>query len=276
MKILPIGEVLSTDLKGYLVNSSIIEDITPPWLEVVTEIKDAYLQHFGHKIHSMYVRGSVARGTAIKSFSDIDTLTVLSFPLEETDYFWVDAMRDKWGKKYPFVTAIANDFILCNKLLPYEGDMDGVSFHYAFTIQTQCVPIFGQDLTLLLPRFKPDKKSALYLLIDLNTVFDKTKKALVSTQNKGYIREWCRWVMKIILRNAFLLVMDKENIFTRDLYPCCSLFSKYFPEQEPHMKIALEYAINPISDVTRIINFLDNFGLWLRDKIEEEFGDFNI
>ena len=66
--------------------------------------------------------------------------------------------------------------------------------------------------------------------------------------------------------------MEKEKVFTRDLYPCCQIFSKYFPDQGLQIRKAMEYAINPIADIDSITYFLDNFGVWLMNKIEEEFN----
>lgn len=58
----PIGDFLHVDEDGYLVNPCRHELVVPPWLDVVAEIKAAYLQHLGQKVHSLYLRGSVAKG----------------------------------------------------------------------------------------------------------------------------------------------------------------------------------------------------------------------
>ena len=69
--------------------------------------------------------------------------------------------------------------------------------------------------------------------------------------------------MKKILRTGFSLVMEKEKAFTRDLYPSYQLFSKYYPDQEPQMRQALEWAINPTDDSAGLLKYLGEFGGWL-------------
>lgn len=77
--------------------------------------------------------------------------------------------------------------------------------------------------------------------------------------------------MKRIVRQGFILVMARERVFTRDLYPCYKIFSKYYPEKEKEMRQALELAIYPISNTKSIFSVLDNLGEWLikesKDKL---------
>lgn len=66
--------------------------------------------------------------------------------------------------------------------------------------------------------------------------------------------------------------MDKEQVFTRDLYPCYEIFAKYYPQQASKMYTVLELAINPIDDVKTIVSFIDDFGFWLESEIESKFA----
>lgn len=272
MKILPIGSVLITDQEGNLVSQSAHSRIVKPWKQAIDDIVQVYKEHFSENLYSIYVRGSVARGRAIESFSDIDTLAVLHTSLNEKDYAWCDITQKKLENLYPFASSIGHDFIVYDDIIPKNNEINGVSFSYSFTIKTQCVCVYGKDLTDLLPEFKPDKMTALFLLTNLRFIFCQIKNEFFSNINKKRVRHLCRWVSKIIIRNAFLLVMEKEKVFTRDLYPCCQIFSKYFPDQGLQIRKAMEYAINPIADIDSITYFLDNFGVWLMNKIEEEFN----
>jgi Nucleotidyltransferase domain len=86
MTILPIGDFLPLDAEGYLVNPCRRDVIAPPWSDAVTAIQSAYLHHHADRLHSIYVRGSVARGTAREGLSDIDTL-------ETARTFWEAQLR---------------------------------------------------------------------------------------------------------------------------------------------------------------------------------------
>jgi hypothetical protein len=272
--ILPIGKVLVTESSGSLVSQSSLENIVAPWKQAVDNIVQLYEGYFSKNLHSVYVRGSVSRGTAIEFFSDIDTLAILHTPLSKKDYNWANKEHKKLEEAYPFATAISHDFILYDEVIMKNNQITGLSFSYAFTIKIQSVCVYGDNLADILPDFKPNKSTALYLLTNLNFIFSQIKKAFSSGLEEDRIRLLCRWVSKILIRNAFLLVMEKEGVFTRDLYPCCNIFLKHFPDQELKIKKALQYAVNPISDTMEISQFIDSFGAWLRNKIEDEFRDF--
>lgn len=85
----PIGDFLIVDGEGYLINPCRSELIVSPWAEVVEDVKKAYLHYLPEKIHSLYVRGSVAKGKAIEEVSDIDMIVVVRGDCEEVDQAWI-------------------------------------------------------------------------------------------------------------------------------------------------------------------------------------------
>jgi len=97
-EILKIGRLLKTDKDGYIVSESSAEKIASPWKEAVEEIKNAYLSHLGDIVHSIYVRGTVSRGEAIESISDIDTFAVITKKQEEIDRSWVKKLEKPSNK----------------------------------------------------------------------------------------------------------------------------------------------------------------------------------
>jgi len=66
--------------------------------------------------------------------------------------------------------------------------------------------------------------------------------------------------------------MEKEKCFTRDLYPCYKLFSKYYPEKEREMKEVLFLAINNTNDRQKILDILRNIGIWITGEIENVYN----
>ena len=68
------------------------------------------------------------------------------------------------------------------------------------------------------------------------------------------------------------MVALKENEYTRDLYPAYKIFSKHYPEKESEIRQTLEWAINPIVDKEKIINFLEGFGMWVVEEDKRIFS----
>lgn len=261
-KIRKIGSVLKTDKDGFIINESSLDKIKSPWREAVEEIKKAYLDNLKDAVHSIYIRGSVARGVAIEGISDIDTLAIIT---KEIDRSWVRGVRTKLNKKFVFSTGIEFGFVNYNQLFEEL-------FESRFLIKTQSVCIFGEDVSTKIEKFKADLNTSSQFNRKLKEVLNNAKNGISNNPDKEDIREWCRWVAKRILRAGFVLVMDKEQVFTRDLYPCYEIFAKYYPQQASKMYTALELAINPIDDVKTIVSFIDDFGFWLEAEVDNKFA----
>lgn len=266
-EILKIGRLLKTDKEGYIVSESKVDKLKSPWKEAVWEIRQVYLDRLGSTVHGIYVRGTVSRGEALEGISDIDTFAVITKKPEEIDRSWVKETRKELEQKYNFSTGIEIDFISHDEL--FDGDE---LFDDRFTIKTQSACIYGEDLAQKIAPFRADLQTASHFHRNLEEVLENANKGIANNPNKEDVKEWCRWVMKRIIRAGFVLVMDKEQAFTRDLYPSYVLFSKHYPEQEPDMKTALELAINPTDDVERLTNFLNAFGKWIEDQVEHKFS----
>lgn len=266
-EILKIGRLLTTDKDGYIISESSADKIVSPWKEAVEEIKNVYLAHLDDVVHSIYVRGTVSRGEAIEGISDVDTFAVITKKPEEVDRSWVKETRKVLEQKFSFSTGVEFGFVAYDEL--FDGD---TLFNDRFTIKTQSACVHGDDLTQKIPPFLADAQTASHFHRNLKKVLENAKKGIENNLDKEDIKEWCRWVMKRIIRAGFILVMDKERAFTRDLYPSYELFAKHFPEQEPKMKTALDFAINPSENAQEIANFLDDFGIWMEEQVERKFA----
>lgn len=206
----------------------------------------------------------MANGKAIEGISDIDTLAVIT---KDIDKSWIKPIRKTLDAKFTFSTGVEFSFLKYDELLNSDN-LAG----YKFLIKTQSFCIYGEDLSDEIKNFKADKETANILIPkNLKIVFENTIKGIVDNPDREDILEWCRWVMKRILRAGFVLVMDQEKVFTRDLYPSYKIFSKYYPEKEYEMRTALELAINPVDDIRVIINFIETFGFWLESEIRNKF-----
>ena len=264
--ILPIGDVLPVDAEGYLVNPSRYELIVPPWSDVVATVKAAYLQHVGAKMHSLYIRGSVAKGTAISGVSDIDTFAVVRGDAQAIDRSWIAVFQQRMAVQYPFQTGIETGFVSHHSICDPNGTRGG-----RFTIKSQSVCIWGEDLAPLIPRFKPGRDLASHapgIHEDLREVME----LLPAMRDEQIVGAWCQWTMKRLVRTGFELVMEEERTYTRDLYPCYRAFSRHFPDQEPQMKQALEWAIEPSGNKEDVARFLNAFGVWIVNAVTEAFA----
>lgn len=284
--ILNIGHVLRTDEEGYLVNESGAGRIASPWDRVVEAVRDAYLKNLGERVHSIYIRGSVARGHAIEGISDVDSFAVIRGMHEPPDFSWVPRLNRELKTHSPFCNGVE---VVC---LPYEELLDQNEEEltsWRMILKTQSVCIYGEDLSDSLPRFKPGPGTfthAADLRKDIQKFSDGLRAIRIAKKfpyggrllkrfgidPEQLPMSGCQWVMKRIVRTGFEIVMEEERAYTRDLYPCYELFSKHYPAKSEQMRRALELTINPSSDPSEILAFLDDFGAWLVGRTEQKLG----
>jgi predicted nucleotidyltransferase len=283
-EILEIGQVLEPDDKGFIINQSNLDKIVDPWWLVVEAVKEGYINNLGDKAHSIYIRGSVARGQAREQISDVDSLAVVHG--KQPNLAWGAGLSKELAERFPFCAGVE---IVC---LPYDELLhadDNVNASWRMMLKTQCVCIFGEDLTARLPAYRPGADMVVHaddvrrpierLSDDLRALaligklpFSARFFKFLSDGCRPVVRLGCAEIMKRIIRAGFEVVMEEEGVYTRDLYPCYKIFSKHFPEKERSMRTALELAINPSSDPQEVLSFLDDFGPWIIAKAEDRYG----
>ena len=198
-EILNIGRLLDVDKEGFIVSESDFAKIKSPWKEACLEIKEAYIENLKGSIHSIYVRGTVSRGEAIEGISDIDTFAVLNREVQKEDRLWFRDTLKILEEEYSFATDIELNLLNIHDVLDEEK-----GFNDRFTIKVQSVCLYGEDLTLTIPPFKPSLQTASHFHRDLGVLFDKLKLNITKDFNtEKDIQEWCRWIMKRIIFSDF-------------------------------------------------------------------------
>ena len=251
------GSFFELDGDGYIVNPASEDKIQEKWLPAVGDVKGEYLKHFDDKLHSVYIRGSVAKGEAVDDVSDIDSFAVISLTRDEIDTSWAKDFNKSLVSRYPFVTKVEIS------VLP----IDEIENHRAFRImlKTQSACVYGVSLADNIHPLKPNK-DVIQHLQNIGREVEETMGWLQGENSGKDIQKRCAWIMKRLLRSGFELVIERSGKYTRDLYPCYTEFSKYHPEKESEMHKVLELAINPIGNANEIMNILDSIGEWVASE----------
>ncbi|MFC7395179.1 nucleotidyltransferase [Scopulibacillus cellulosilyticus] len=252
-----IGRYCSTDNEGYIVNDSDIGKVGPEFHKVIRKVKDAYLHYLGEDIHSIYIRGSIPRGLGLMGVSDLDTIAVTNKKSNDLDLHWVEQTEQEINDEFDCVNGVELSFYYINDIL----DTSFFSI-IPFMLKTHSICVFGKDVTIDLPNFKADKRLANEHLVNLRSQIQQAQIDLTGNEDPEDIKDCCIWIMKIVIRAGLALVMI-NRVYTRDLYPAYKLFSVNFPEQEPLMRKALHYAIAPTTNADSLLEFINNFGIWL-------------
>jgi len=77
VEVQPLGDYLDSDEQGYLINPAAWQHIPKAWHLPIEAIKQAYQDFYKDALHSLYLRGSLVRGTYRAGISDVDVLALV-------------------------------------------------------------------------------------------------------------------------------------------------------------------------------------------------------
>jgi hypothetical protein len=259
--------VLKTDECGYIIAQASVARIQPRWATPLRAVVDAYRVHYDGRLHSVYVRGSVAVGRAVDAVSDIDTFAVILGSESDADRQWADQQARSVTGRWPFVVAVEMGSY------PLEGiDADG---RVAAMIKTQSACMHGLDLAQEVGDFSPGV-DLLFHSWDLPRDMSIARRLLALERTQAQTRTLCVWIMKRMVRCSFELVMARVGYYTRDLVACHSSFAKYYPSHAPQLAEAVDLARSGGGDKSRCLSVIDALGEWLYNEICVEYGAARI
>lgn len=263
-----MGTYLEVDERGYLTRVANVSAIQERWSDAVEATRRAYLTKWGNGLHSVYIRGSVAKGSAIEHVSDIDSFAVISDgTVEAADYdAWETRTEKDLQQRFPHVAGFELDCI------PVDNAIARDNIH-ALVIKLESVCVFGEDLAARIDGFKPTAEMAFQTRwfhhhLDM---FQSAYPQETASERVG----WIGWIMRRFLRLGMELVMEQEQRFTRDLYLCYESFASHYPEQEGDMFRSLELAVNSVADPETSF-FTRRFGKWLTEEADAKLARWGI
>ncbi len=254
MKIRAIGNYWPQDDAGYLLRDCAWEKVPIAWRPLVLELGEAYQARWGTQLHSVYLRGSVARGQVVKGISDLDTFAVLQ-PEVAPQHRWLEVEWEEkqllaWREHYPFVTDIEGALTS----LSAPGEL--LHPHVLPILQFQSLRLWGESLDPYLPRFRPGPALARnhrWLAEDWGRLQNDSLAPATELRS----------LLKTILRAAFELVMEREQRFTLDLYLCYRSFAQYYPEWEAEMRQVLEFFLQAPDSAVPLQKLALGLGQWM-------------
>jgi hypothetical protein len=251
LEIREIGKFHKLDSEGYILNSAIYPIVQKEYEGPIRLAIEGLLEKYSKNIHSIYLRGSIAKGIAVHGVSDIDFILLVQSAFTEEDNLFLYKILDKQiGESFSFVNGM--EF----QGLP-EATLIRTSIQFMF--RTQCVCIYGEDIIPDLPKFKIDRNAIAH---------SRSLKKDIQDTLDGY--HSCGWIMKRIVRVGLEICMIEEQVYTRDLYPCYQVFSKHYPDWAGKMRKALELAIQPSKVMQEVKSILTSLGYFLVREVERK------
>ncbi|MGG1688225.1 nucleotidyltransferase [Pseudalkalibacillus sp. NRS-1564] len=259
-----IGSFYQVDHEGYLVNDTSWEKINRNYRNAIDRAVENLT--IAMPLSSIYLRGSAPKGEGIEGVSDLDLIVLTENGNEQV----AELLNQQLVDEFPWLNGCEISFYSAKEL---EG-LTSFSI-IPFMLKTSSLCVYGKDVAKAIPRFKPHRALANDHLIQLENHIVQAKSELVGNEDSEDIADCCGWIMKIIVRSGLALVMEKDPMYTRDLYPAYKLFSNFYPHKESYMKQALTYAVFPTSSIEEITHFLDQYGKWLIQEANDWLNEYN-
>ncbi|WP_172251420.1 nucleotidyltransferase [Saccharibacillus deserti] len=184
-------------------------NIQSEYKEFVAKYIDQVRNEFKDKVHSMYMCGSIPKGTAKPFQSDAD-FTLLCANPEDIDYAKLSSIKERLLEEYPFLTKI--DTIICS-----IDDVFSKPNEWGFWIKIVCVCVEGEDMGEKAP---PILISPAFIL-DLNTEtpeeVDRLHRLLGEADDPALQTRYIKGYSKRLLRALYSLILEDTGIWEDDI-----------------------------------------------------------
>lgn len=236
------------DKGGFIENLYSPKNIAPEFQEVVTAVIDSLLSDLPNQIDGIYLYGSVPRGSAVVGRSDLDVSIVLNTSIGKKEKRVFQRLSDCTPKAYPQVSKLDIDpGFLSEVLQPQER------FHWQFWLKHCCCCIWGNDLSIDFPRYKPSREIAQALNGDLSTFLDQMSPAFKTMTDADI----AKLIGKKLVRAAYYFVAEKDGSWHTNLSQCSAVAKRYYPEQSDDIELAHQYALGQLTSKVKALELYE-------------------
>src|SRR5215213_6663457 len=251
------------DRHGFILPEVSLDRVRPPYPPVIAALREQCGAAFPSNLHSLYVAGSVVKGTACPGQSDLDALAVMQVAPTPADKEAARRVAAAVAGSFPFITEVSILLAGRDAILSEDERND-----MGFFVKILCACVAGEDLGAHLPQYRPTVALARGTNGNIRALLDDRRRRLASTSDPADVAAICRGIMRKIVRTGFTLVMPRYHGWTSDLERSAAIFASYYPLQSAVMQEALILAQVPATEKTTVLALIDTLGTWLADEYE--------
>ncbi|MFB4327594.1 nucleotidyltransferase [Paenibacillus sp. CR_12] len=174
---------------------------------------DKYINHilteFKGKIHSIYMCGSIPKGTAKPLKSDAD-FTIVCVNPKDIDYERLSNIKDGFLEEYPIVTKI--DTIICS-----IDDVLSKPNEWGFWVKIICVCMHGHDIGEKVPPIIISPEFILDLNTETKEEVDRVRRSLSTASDHTMKTRYIKGYSKRLIRALYSLVLTDTGVWQDDI-----------------------------------------------------------
>lgn len=176
------------------------------------------------QIHSTYLYGSAAKGSAIEGKSDIDLTIILNSPLTPNQQDLLSQLQETLQSQYPKITKIDFDFGLLEEALDKKE-----FYRWGYWLKHCCRHLQGENLQEQFPEFKPSLIIAKALNQDYQQAVLKDLALLQDGENVQQ-KILKNQICKRLIRASNITRPKEEHQWPYELSDYRELFQKWHPQ----------------------------------------------
>lgn len=211
------------DAEGRVRREGDLSRIAPVYQSLVAEVESALRSAFGDRLHSVYLYGSVPRGTAVEGESDLDVSAVLRDQVTPADVERVLSLAAELDQGTAAVNGVG---ILVDPRELYLAPAQ--RYDGAFHISCLCTPLWGPDLAAELPEQRPTRSLAHGIGRDAEAALDRLGRALAESSVAR--PDLCRKAGRRVARLAFTTVLARWPGWSSDPETITAVVTAFYPD----------------------------------------------
>lgn len=224
---------------------------------------------FDDDLHSLYLYGSIPRGTARPGLSDLDGQVLLRRPPTERDRQIVTELEQSLGADHPEVIFVG---ILLDDLaaLTDPADRHDGGFH----LRVLCTPVWGPDAGALVEPHEMDLALVLGVQGDWRGALEGLREQATSVTGEE-IAPFCRSTGRRLARIATAWVQPRWGRWTSDPEEMLTAVRTWEPTWLEPMRDAVALGWEGSTDLDRARALLEGWAteLWARgEELEQELA----
>ena len=235
------------------------QPLQPEFQLLVADVLAALTAQLAHLIHSIYLYGSVARGDAVASRSDLDLTLVLHWAASPDESRRLVSIRSALQAAHPEVVKIDFDI----GILAHVTAADSVN-SWGFWLKHHCRCLWGNDLAARFDLFKPSKAIALAVNRDLYEALDGYAERIEAASNRIEIQQLKRAAARKLIRATNILRSDDDLSWPQSLDNYADLFLSRYPAMADSISYFLSAASAAHDTSKDFVPRLRLFMNWLR------------
>jgi uncharacterized protein len=252
------------DGDGYIVSDVGLDKIDNVYCPCIRESVETLTNLFPHRLHSVYLYGSVARGEAVTGKSDLDLLVVFNDMLSAMESAKLKDLVAVLSQKYhPLVREVGI------AVATYDYTVDPENYYEQAFLKEMCVCVHGEDLRERFGPYKLTSEIAIRFNGDIREVLARTISRLETASNEDFKTLSQSFARKLI-RTYYSMVMVRSQIWTTRLHEQSEVFIHYFPDKEPVIRTLQKWIEEPPISRETVLNLFQSEGEWVSANFERE------